>query len=143
MLTAVSTVLGLIPIAPTVFWGPMAFAIMGGLLALHISSRHFALLPIVARIGHDLGLAIVNIENPSIPVQRSRGSRWVFLSRDEASIDALARAAQSLFEQLGLERDLYVITRPGAEAVASAPLWTDDYSDLLGALKSRRERELE
>jgi len=25
-------VLGLIPIAPTVFWGPMAFAIMGGLL---------------------------------------------------------------------------------------------------------------
>jgi multidrug efflux pump subunit AcrB len=32
MLTAVSTVLGMIPIAPTVFWGPMAFAIMGGLL---------------------------------------------------------------------------------------------------------------
>lgn len=32
MLTSVSTVLGLIPIAPTVFWGSMAFAIMGGLL---------------------------------------------------------------------------------------------------------------
>ncbi|GMW05296.1 MAG: efflux RND transporter permease subunit [Gammaproteobacteria bacterium] len=32
MLAAISTVLGLIPIAPTVFWGPMAFAIMGGLL---------------------------------------------------------------------------------------------------------------
>jgi multidrug efflux pump subunit AcrB len=32
VLTAVSTVLGMIPIAPTVFWGPMAFAIMGGLL---------------------------------------------------------------------------------------------------------------
>jgi multidrug efflux pump subunit AcrB len=32
LLTALSTVLGLIPIAPTVFWGPMAFAIMGGLL---------------------------------------------------------------------------------------------------------------
>jgi multidrug efflux pump subunit AcrB len=32
MLTAFSTVLGLIPIAPTVFWGPMAFAIMGGLM---------------------------------------------------------------------------------------------------------------
>jgi multidrug efflux pump len=31
-LTAFSTVLGLIPIAPTVFWGPMAYAIMGGLL---------------------------------------------------------------------------------------------------------------
>ncbi len=32
MLTALSTVLGLIPIAPTLFWGPMAIAIMGGLL---------------------------------------------------------------------------------------------------------------
>jgi multidrug efflux pump subunit AcrB len=32
MLTALSTILGLVPIAPTVFWGPMAFAIMGGLL---------------------------------------------------------------------------------------------------------------
>jgi multidrug efflux pump subunit AcrB len=32
VLTAISTVLGLVPIAPTVFWGPMAFAIMGGLL---------------------------------------------------------------------------------------------------------------
>ena len=32
MLTAASTVLGLIPIAFTVFWGSMAFAIMGGLI---------------------------------------------------------------------------------------------------------------
>ena len=32
LLTAVSTVLGMIPIAPTVFWGPMALSIMGGLL---------------------------------------------------------------------------------------------------------------
>ncbi len=31
LLTALSTVLGLLPIAPTLFWGPMAFAIMGGL----------------------------------------------------------------------------------------------------------------
>ncbi|MBV9129288.1 MAG: efflux RND transporter permease subunit [Verrucomicrobia bacterium] len=32
MLTAISTVLGMIPIAWTIFWGPMALAIMGGLL---------------------------------------------------------------------------------------------------------------
>jgi multidrug efflux pump subunit AcrB len=31
MLTALSTVLGMIPIAPTVFWGSMAFSVMGGL----------------------------------------------------------------------------------------------------------------
>ncbi|MFE1599716.1 efflux RND transporter permease subunit [Methylobacterium sp. ID0610] len=32
LLTAGSTVLGMLPIAPTVFWGPMAIAVMGGLL---------------------------------------------------------------------------------------------------------------
>jgi multidrug efflux pump len=41
VLTAISTVLGLIPIAPTVFWGPMAFAIMGGLLVATILTLIF------------------------------------------------------------------------------------------------------
>jgi multidrug efflux pump subunit AcrB len=31
LLTAAATILGMIPIAPTIFWGPMAYAIMGGL----------------------------------------------------------------------------------------------------------------
>ena len=31
LLTASAAILGMIPIAPTVFWGPMAYAIMGGL----------------------------------------------------------------------------------------------------------------
>jgi multidrug efflux pump subunit AcrB len=31
MLTAAAAILGMIPIAPTVFWGPMAYAVMGGL----------------------------------------------------------------------------------------------------------------
>jgi multidrug efflux pump len=42
-LTAISTVLGMIPIAPTVFWGPMAFAIMGGLLVGTILTLVFLL----------------------------------------------------------------------------------------------------
>ena len=41
MLTAISTVLGMIPIAWTVFWGPMAFAIMGGLLVATILTLIF------------------------------------------------------------------------------------------------------
>ena len=41
MLTAISTVLGMIPIAWTVFWGPMAFAIMGGLLVATVLTLIF------------------------------------------------------------------------------------------------------
>jgi multidrug efflux pump subunit AcrB len=32
LLTAGAAILGMIPIAPTVFWGPMAYAVMGGLV---------------------------------------------------------------------------------------------------------------
>jgi multidrug efflux pump subunit AcrB len=45
VLTAVSTVLGLIPIAPTIFWGPRALAIMGGLLVASLLT--LILLPVL------------------------------------------------------------------------------------------------
>ena len=32
LLTAAAAILGMIPIAPTVLWGPMAYAVMGGLV---------------------------------------------------------------------------------------------------------------
>jgi multidrug efflux pump len=41
MLTAISTVLGMIPIAPTIFWGPMSYAIMGGLVAATVLTLIF------------------------------------------------------------------------------------------------------
>jgi multidrug efflux pump len=41
MLTAISTVFGMIPIAPTIFWGPMAYAIMGGLLVATVLTLIF------------------------------------------------------------------------------------------------------
>lgn len=45
VLTAISTVLGLIPIAPTIFWGPMAIAIMGGLMVASLLT--LILLPVL------------------------------------------------------------------------------------------------
>ncbi len=60
MLAAISTVLGLIPIAPTVFWGPMAFAIMGGLLVATLLTLIFLPALYVAVFG-----------NEAIPVARS------------------------------------------------------------------------
>jgi len=53
MLTAISTVLGLIPIAPTVFWGPMAFAIMGGLLVATLLTLVFLPTVYVAVFGNE------------------------------------------------------------------------------------------
>lgn len=55
MLTAISTVLGMIPIAPTVFWGPMAFAIMGGLLVGTVLTLIFLPALYVAWFGPNTG----------------------------------------------------------------------------------------
>jgi multidrug efflux pump subunit AcrB len=41
LLTAAAAILGMIPIAPTIFWGPMAYAIMGGLAVATILTLVF------------------------------------------------------------------------------------------------------
>jgi multidrug efflux pump subunit AcrB len=66
MLTAVSTVLGMIPIAPTVFWGPMAFAIMGGLLVATILTLVFLPTLYVAWFGDN---ERANTSAPQMPGQ--------------------------------------------------------------------------
>ena len=50
MLTAISTVLGFIPIASDVFWGPMALAIMGGLFVATLLT--LIVLPALYRLVH-------------------------------------------------------------------------------------------
>ena len=51
MLTAISTVLGMIPIAGTVFWGPMAVTIMGGLFVATLLTLVFLPVLYVAVFG--------------------------------------------------------------------------------------------
>ncbi|TIX98606.1 MAG: efflux RND transporter permease subunit, partial [Mesorhizobium sp.] len=41
LLTAAAAILGMIPIAPTVFWGPMAYAVMGGLMVATVLTLIF------------------------------------------------------------------------------------------------------
>jgi len=53
ILAAISTILGLVPIAPTVFWGPMAFAIMGGLLVATLLTLIFLPTLYVAVFGNE------------------------------------------------------------------------------------------
>ena len=61
-LTAISTVLGLIPIAPTVFWGPMAFAIMGGLLVATLLTLVFLPTLYVTVFGNEKSTPAVTAE---------------------------------------------------------------------------------
>ena len=75
LLTAAAAILGMIPIAPTVFWGPMAYAIMGGLAVATVLTLVF--LPA-------LYVAWFRIERPDPSLTAAPGQTDLAL----ASIDA-------------------------------------------------------
>ena len=95
MLTAISTVLGLIPIAPTVFWGPMAFAIMGGLfvatmLTLLVLPVFYITLYRAKRPGAEVALLTAPAHRPTLLAAGPSAS--AFRSRRTKIASALAAA---------------------------------------------------
>jgi len=104
-----------------------------GLLAIHTSSRHFDLLPVLGRLAETAGLHAVSIQSVSTPKHLSGASSWVFLSRDEQRLRSLTRAAERRRRALALRTNVPAVQRVTPEMLAGAPLWTDDYSDLYRA----------
>jgi hypothetical protein len=112
-----------------------------GLLAFHVSNHHFDLVPVVARLADDAGLPVLAIETDAIAGQLSAEASWVFLARDEERLRALAQLAAARRTALDLPPGAIVVRRPPPGVVAETPLWTDDYADLLGAMRPLRIRQ--
>jgi len=106
-----------------------------GLLAIHTSSRNFEMMPVLFRLGDEMGLHMVELTNSEAPKQLSSASTWVFFSRSEERIRELTRAAQQRYRARGILQARAPVTVPTPELIARAPLWTDDYSDLFRVLK--------
>lgn len=90
-----------------------------GLILFNVSNRYFSLDPVLGRIAHELGLAaVVRLHVPSAGEADGGAvaSSWVVMS---PSVSALAAATPGPdWESLGPD----------------GPLWTDDYSNVIGAL---------
>jgi hypothetical protein len=94
--------------------------------------------PVLGRLGEDAGLRVAAIETASMSGQLSAAATWVFLSEDEERIRGLAQLAMARRAELGLPPQFIQVRRPPPAVLAKTPLWTDDYSDLLGALRPFR-----
>jgi len=93
----------------------------GGLIALHVSNRNLDLGPVVATLVADAGLVgRAQTQVPPLEAQRAyrNAASWVVVTRSEADLGALAADPR---------------WRP-LTAAAAAP-WTDDFSNLVGALR--------
>jgi spermidine synthase len=107
----------------------------GGILAVHVSNRHFNLLPQVARLGVDVGFPHLILNTDAARHNRSSEASWIMLSDRKQRLVQLATVMRRRVEKLGLPPDHLNLESLGDSRLADVPLWTDDYSDLFGALK--------
>jgi spermidine synthase len=94
-----------------------------GLVALHVSSRHFSLGPVVSAISRDLGLVghLRQGRQDAEGLRRSHwSSEWAVLARDADHLGALPRDSRWI----------------PLDAVPASRTWTDDYSSILTVLRS-------
>jgi spermidine synthase len=95
----------------------------GGVLAIHVSNRYLDLAPVVAATARGAGLtSVVQLHSPTAE-QRDISSeispsRWVLVVRTKADLGSLA--ADSRWAPLD-----------GTDG----PVWTDDYSNVLGVVR--------
>jgi spermidine synthase len=94
-----------------------------GVLALHLSNRHFDLEPVVARLARDAGLSDrLRVDGRPSPEDLARGyesSSWAVIGRSDADLASTIDDAR--WRQPRIKR--------------ASPLWTDDYSSLVSVLR--------
>ena len=89
----------------------------GGALAVHVTNRHLDLKPVVRGAAAQLGLHAEHV--PSVGRSLLWSSDWMVVTRERALLEDDAVSAATL----------------PPRSHAGAVVWTDDWSDLLGALK--------
>jgi len=96
----------------------------GGLLIAHISNRHVRLAPVVAALAKDAGLHAIARWDGTVSAEEKAAfkvaSHWVAMSTSPEVLDAIK----------GKNTQWKPLEPPPGEKV-----WTDDFSDLLGAMK--------
>jgi hypothetical protein len=93
-----------------------------GVLAFHVSNRHVSLGPVLARLAANARLTAVE-QSHNVTAQQAQSGRsssqWVVMARHRATLEPL----------LGDSRWTPLLPED------PVPLWTDDFSNILGAMK--------
>lgn len=93
----------------------------GGLIGVHISNRHLALGGVLSRVAQDVGCVAWGVNDsvtPELALQGKKESTWVVIAPEGADLGEIASGGRWVRGQI----------TPGT------PLWTDDYSNILGVM---------
>lgn len=94
----------------------------GGVVAFHVSNRHLALGPIAGQLAADAGVLAAQVDDdPDTANHWQSSTDYILVTRSQAFLDdpAVSERANTI------------------EARDGQAVWTDDYNNLLGALKRR------
>ena len=111
----------------------------GGVLALHISNVYLNLGPLALRLGTTVGMQGAEVINRSLPRLSSLRSRWIFLCDAGSCLPDLAQRIIRRRGPMGLDTKDVVMHQPKPEPGQLAPIWTDQFSDLLAVLKPSKQ----
>lgn len=91
----------------------------GGIIAFHISNQYLDLAPVLIRIADELHLSLIAQKDDATQEEQEKtgrfGSNWVLLARERPSFRSLLTSGRWR----------------SAKATQAAPLWTDDFSNIL------------
>ncbi len=107
-----------------------------GVLVVHISNVNLDLGPLVFRLAAELGMHAVRIQNMPFPRRVQSSADWMILSRDTGYIESFPPLAEQVRAMLKVKPVALTLTYARDVELADAPLWSDDYSDLLSVLKT-------
>jgi SAM-dependent methyltransferase len=129
----------------------------GGIVLMHVSNNHLDLPPLVARLAddHDPPLAVRTCHDSPTDAERLDGktaSQWMLLARSEDDLEpVLTQRPPPHWVPLPLPLAVPVVPVPQAQSrrvvvqwdrvrrSPGAPLWRDDFANLLAAWKKREE----
>ena len=107
----------------------------GGMIAVHVSNRHFDLMGLVSRRAAESGAHSLQIQSAPIPELQSDLADWVIIARGADDLTRLRIRVEKLILALGLPRGSTLIRRGSDLELDEIPLWSDDYSDLVRVIR--------
>lgn len=113
-----------------------------GLIAFHVSNKYLDLPPVIAALARNRGLLAYTQNDDTLDAREARrgklGSEWVLVARSQEALQVVLAPAppdaqQDLKAFAQLARQWKPLTAP-----PGAALWTDDYTNVLGAIRFGR-----
>jgi spermidine synthase len=106
-----------------------------GVILVQASNWHLDLAPIVFGLAHQQGMAALRITNREQPRYRSLRSMWVLVGRDSSVLDGFLAFLKTQLKELEVNPAIWSIQRSDRRDPEKFAYWTDDYSNVIRALR--------